>query len=357
MDVGKLMKIAGGIQRGTRSRHGAPLRAGPDTELGQLDLDIIRHLQQDGRKSFVDLADALSVSAKTIRKRVAELLSNNQIEITTVTDPRVVGYQSIAMVALRITGDTTRPELAERLFEIEAVDYAVTTFGRYDALVELTCLDDRDLGEAIDKKIRKIPGVKDVDVFPYLDLHYQQPTWDQTQSKKTMPTPSSKPAPLDAIDRQIIQHLSDDGRVTFLDIASSIGASESQVRKRYARLTENNVVRVLAITNPRGLGYETTAWLCINVAPDYGIRDLADRLAGIPSVAYLAICAGRYDLMVEVICRDKEDLLNLINNDVRDLSGIAALETIICEDFFYRRVIPMAVDFLRQPAESLPDHA
>lgn len=296
-------------------------------------------LQADGRISFVDLAEQLGMAEKTARKRVAELRALELIEITTVASPRAIGYNSLALVGIRIAGGLTRLGIAERLFALEAVDYAVTTFGSYDLLVELVCRDNRELGEILDGSIRGMEGIKEIEVFPYLSLHYQQPAWDRTQVKDDARRPSSGTS-LDKTDRDIIRHLSDDGRMAFLELSRHIDVSESQIRKRYARLVEQGVVQVLAITNPHSLGYHTIAWVCFNVASGVSIAAVSDKVSELSSVAYIAICAGKFDLMVEVMCRDADDLFEFVDKRIRVLQGVRTVQTIVCEDFLYRRIAP-----------------
>jgi Lrp/AsnC family transcriptional regulator for asnA, asnC and gidA len=120
-----------------------------------------------------------------------------------------------------------------------------------------------------------------------------------------------------------------------------VGVSESQIRKRYARLVDHGSVQVLAITNPRILGYKVSAWVAIRISPDLTVTEIANLLATFSSVSYLAICAGRYDIMVEVICRDKDDLYALLETKLRKVSGVTSVETFICSDFFYRKISPL----------------
>jgi len=328
------------IKRAPQTRHASLLRAGSDAEISAGDIALIRLLQADGRISFVDLAEKLGMAEKTARKRVAELRALGLIEITTVASPRAIGYNSVALIGIRVGGGATRLGIAERLFALNAVDYAVSTFGSYDVLAELVCRDNRELGEILDGSIRGMDGVREIEVFPYLSLHYQQPAWDRAQIKNET-LKSSANETLDKVDRDIIRHLSEDGRMAFLEISRHLGISEGQIRKRYARLVEQAGVQVLAMTNPHSIGYRAIAWVCVNVAPGVSITSVGDQVSALSSVAYIAICAGRFDIMAEVMCRDSDDLFDLVDKRIRTLPGVGAVQTIVCEDFLYRRISPV----------------
>src|SRR3954470_18232152 len=60
---------------------------------------------------------------------------------------------------------------------------------------------------------------------------------------------------IDALDRRIIEALQANGRESFRRIAGELGVSEATVRARYARLSEANVLQVVGVTNPLGLGF------------------------------------------------------------------------------------------------------
>jgi Lrp/AsnC family transcriptional regulator for asnA, asnC and gidA len=235
---------------------------------------------------------------------------------------------------------TTRAEIAKRLFEVAAVDYVVTTLGSFDLLVEVVCRDDRELGETIDRSIRSIEGITGIEVFPYFDLHYQQPAWDRA-GKKESDRAAERQVRLDAVDQGIIRFLSDDGRMPFLELARQLGVSEGQIRKRFGRLTQEGTIQVLAITNPRSIGYDVTAWICVTIEGDSSMREVADKLVAIPTVSYLATCGGRFDIMMEVVCRDKADLYTLVDATLRTVPGIASAQTLLCDEFLYRRLVPI----------------
>jgi AcrR family transcriptional regulator len=57
------------------------------------------------------------------------------------------------------------------------------------------------------------------------------------------------------------------------------------------------------------------------------LRAVADELATIPEVDYVVICAGGYDLLVELVCTDDEHLLTLLNEAIRAVPGVTGTET------------------------------
>jgi Lrp/AsnC family transcriptional regulator for asnA, asnC and gidA len=130
---------------------------------------------------------------------------------------------------------------------------------------------------------------------------------------------------LDEINKQIIDHLQRDGRMSYATLAKTIGLSEAAVRQRVQRLLDNGLMQIVAVTDPLTLGFARQAMVGLRVNGD--LREIADKLAAIPEVDYVVICAGRYDLLVELVCTDDEHLLDLLNEKVRTIDGVAAVDT------------------------------
>jgi Lrp/AsnC family transcriptional regulator for asnA, asnC and gidA len=308
--------------------------------LDALDRALVEALQEDGRRSVLDLARALGATAKTIRRRVERLLAHGIIQITAVTTPAALGYGAIALVGLELDGTRPAADVAADLAALAAADYVVVATGRYPVYVELFCRDAPELGRVVDAHVRGLDGVRSAEVFPYLSLHYQQAQFAAATAKPAG-APGVRPVELEPLDRAIVGELTLDGRRPYLAIARDLGISEAQVRQRARQIAERGVARVMAIANPLGLGYVTTAWLAVRVAPGRPIAAVADALSALPAITYVAICAGRFDVFAEIACTSTEELLAELDRDVRTIAGIAELEVAIYLDLHYKRLLPL----------------
>ena len=130
---------------------------------------------------------------------------------------------------------------------------------------------------------------------------------------------------LDDINKQIIEHLQRDGRMSYAALAKTIGLSEAAVRQRVQRLLDGGLMQIVAVTDPLTLGFARQAMVGVKVHGD--LRPVADELAKIPEVDYVVICAGGYDLLVELVCTDDDHLLALLNDKVRGVPGVVGTET------------------------------
>jgi Lrp/AsnC family transcriptional regulator, regulator for asnA, asnC and gidA len=130
---------------------------------------------------------------------------------------------------------------------------------------------------------------------------------------------------LDEINKQIIEHLQRDGRMSYAALAKIIGLSEAAVRQRVQRLLDGDLMQIVAVTDPLTLGFARQAMVGVKVVGD--LRSVADELAAIPEVDYVVICAGGYDLLVELVCTDDDHLLRLLNDSIRTVKGVTVTET------------------------------
>ncbi|MGH9194009.1 MAG: Lrp/AsnC family transcriptional regulator [Acidimicrobiales bacterium] len=133
------------------------------------------------------------------------------------------------------------------------------------------------------------------------------------------------PVALDDIDKAIIRELQLDGRTPYAKLGPAVGLSQAAVRQRVQRLIENGVMQVVAVTDPLMLGFNLEALIGVEVDGD--LRAVASKLAEVDNVDYVVVTTGRFDLVVEVVCHDHEELLHIINDVIRAIPGVRATET------------------------------
>ena len=65
------------------------------------------------------------------------------------------------------------------------------------------------------------------------------------------------------LDKRIIEHLQQDGRRPFTQIAADLGVSEAAVRARTNRLVDRGILQVVGVTDPLKLGFQQMAMICV----------------------------------------------------------------------------------------------
>jgi len=142
-------------------------------------------------------------------------------------------------------------------------------------------------------------------------------------------TSGSSGAPLlDDVGKAILRQLQQDGRRSYTAIGTAVGLSEAAVRSRVKALVDSGVLQIVAVADPITLGFGVMATVGVAVSGD--AREAAETISRIAEVDYCVLTSGRYDLQLELVCRDNEHLLSVINDRIRTVPGVRETETSIC---------------------------
>ena len=133
---------------------------------------------------------------------------------------------------------------------------------------------------------------------------------------------------LDDVDLKIIDALRGDGRIAFSQIAEQLGVSPGMIRMRYNRLVEMGYLKVVAISNPLRMGFKTMAMIGVRVDGDKMLT-AADEISNFDEVVYLVVTSGRYDILVEVMCRDHKHLLEFLTKKLYTVEGVRQSESFV----------------------------
>jgi Lrp/AsnC family transcriptional regulator for asnA, asnC and gidA len=140
-------------------------------------------------------------------------------------------------------------------------------------------------------------------------------------------SPSGKPIQLDDVSKAIIEQLQTDGRRSYAEIGKAVGLSEAAVRQRVQKLTDSGVMQVVAVTDPMQLGFYRQAMIGIRVTGD--TTSVAERLGRLSAVDYVVLTAGSFDILAEIVCENDEDLIDLLNKEIRGIPGVLSTETFV----------------------------
>ena len=144
-------------------------------------------------------------------------------------------------------------------------------------------------------------------------------------SPRTLPAHAPGGAVLDDVSKQIIEQLQQDGRRSYAAVGKAVGLSEAAVRQRVQRLLDGGVMQIVAVTDPLQVGFSSQAM--VGIRTDGDARAVADRLAAVDDIDYVVMCAGSFDILVELVCEDEESILELLNGVIRQIPGVRDTET------------------------------
>ena len=148
------------------------------TGVDEVDRLIVEQLQQDGRRSFGRIGEAVGLSETGARKRVQRLVDDGTIKIVATISPEALGAKLRATLGLHTTGDMVA--VAEAVAAVPEIDYVVTTVGSFDVLAEVQCEDEAHLLAILNRSIRAIAGVVRVETLVHLRVHKETYPWPPT---------------------------------------------------------------------------------------------------------------------------------------------------------------------------------
>lgn len=131
---------------------------------------------------------------------------------------------------------------------------------------------------------------------------------------------------MDQIDLDIISFLQSDGRMPFTDIAKALEVSEGTIRNRVARLVQSRVLQIVGMVDPYQLGFDAPAVINVSVQPPL-LESVANTISKFPEVSYLIMVSGEFDLLVEVMCKDRDHLAKFLNEKLLHVPGITNSQT------------------------------
>jgi len=132
---------------------------------------------------------------------------------------------------------------------------------------------------------------------------------------------------LDELDRRIIEILQEDGRYTNTEIAQRTGSSEPTVRRRVERLTQNQVIRIVAVAEPYQLGYEVVAIIGIQLYHRFNTV-IERELGSMGEVRFAGVTLGTYDMMIEAWFGSNEELRAFLHERLFKIEGVLRTESL-----------------------------
>ncbi len=133
---------------------------------------------------------------------------------------------------------------------------------------------------------------------------------------------------MDDLDRRIIAILERNGRSSNARIARDVEVSEGTVRRRLKRLVADRIINVIALPDPRKLGYESEALIGIQVDPDK-IDQVATKIAELDQTRWVAVTTGTYDVFAWATLPNSEELGRFLREKVGTVQGVRRTETFV----------------------------
>lgn len=138
---------------------------------------------------------------------------------------------------------------------------------------------------------------------------------------------------IDGIDKKILRFLMEDARTPVLEIARKIGISGAAIHQRLRKLEKSGLLAGSQFRiNPKVLGYTTMAYIGIFLDKAMSNPAAVKELQKIPEILECHYTTGNWSILIKVLCKDNEHLMQLLNKKIQQIEGVSRTETFISLD-------------------------
>lgn len=135
---------------------------------------------------------------------------------------------------------------------------------------------------------------------------------------------------IDGIDKKILRYLMEDARKPILEIARNIGISGAAIHQRLRKLEKSGLIAGSKfVINPKVLGYTTMAYIGIFLDKAMSNPKAVKELEKIPEVLECHYTTGDWSILIKVLCKDNEHLMQVLNKKIQQIEGVSRTETFI----------------------------
>ncbi len=157
----------------------------------------------------------------------------------------------------------------------------------------------------------------------------------------------NNPYQIDTTDHKILEILTNNARIPFLEVARMCGISGAAVHQRVQKLMDAGVIHGSQFNlNAKGLGYQTCAFIGIqvNLSINTTHQQVYQKIKEIPEIVECHHISGKYSLFVKVFTRNNEHLKKVIVEKIQSIVEVTSTETFISLEEGFTRNLAIKLD-------------
>ena len=132
---------------------------------------------------------------------------------------------------------------------------------------------------------------------------------------------------IDETDRKILNFLSENSRLHFMDIGRKLGLSEGTIRHRIKGMLDSGTIIKFGIETNTEFDYR--AIICIKLKPAVDAREIIKKFKALPyEINHICELSGEYDIICFGEAQSHEKMNRLIDT-IRRISGVLETKSFI----------------------------
>jgi len=135
---------------------------------------------------------------------------------------------------------------------------------------------------------------------------------------------------LDDIDLKILQRLQDDGRITNVELANSVGLTAPPCLRRMRALEEQGVINSYhAAIDPAKMGYTITVFAMVSLKSqaEADLQAFEEHVQRLPEVRECYMLNGEIDFILKVVAKDLQQFQSFLTSQLTSAPNVASVKT------------------------------
>lgn len=297
---------------------------GENVSIDSTDLKLIAELESKPRQPNTETASKLGLSRSTVQARLQKLYDTKVIRTVAVADPMAVGNSTCVLIGIN-TSPGQMLAVADQLASHSRIQHLMLCIGRFDIIALALFRKRADFLNFLVNDIGTLSGVNNIETMLTLKhVKLMGPLLSDEDEYYPKQTPTTN---IDSLDVALIRELEADATQNTRYLAGKLGTSQSTVLRKMQKLQDDQVIRIMTLTDPLALGYEGVATIGIR-CDAVSVNDAAHLIASYRNVQTVAICTGRYDIVAWVFFRELSDLSDFVTSEISKIPGMQYTETV-----------------------------
>lgn len=147
---------------------------------------------------------------------------------------------------------------------------------------------------------------------------------------------------IDRLDKKILQLISKDARIPFLEVARECNVSGAAIHQRIQKLRNLGIIKGSEfIVDTYKIGYQTCAYIGIVLTDVKKFRSVVEELKKVPEIVECHYATGKYSMFIKIYAKDNRHLLQIILENLTTIDGVQHTETfqLSLDEIFNRQLL------------------
>ena len=131
---------------------------------------------------------------------------------------------------------------------------------------------------------------------------------------------------IDNTDKQILELLQENAKLTIREIADKTEKSQTAIRSRIQRLERELIKKYIALIDCSKLGYREMVMASLRVNSRRPLEQIKEEIENMKRIKFAYIITGDYPIFIMAKCLDHGDSMDLIEN-LRNLPEVEEVKT------------------------------